>query len=192
MKIGYARVSTVDQKARLQTDALRKAGCRTIYVDQGRSGASINRPELKKALKRLKHGDVLVVWKLDRLGRSLRHLIDLVEEFRQRKIGLRSLTDCIDTTSPQGRMVFQIMGSLAEFERELTIERTRAGLAAARRRGIKLGPKFILAPASKAVKHARKLITAGEPVGEVAQSIGVSRATLYRVLRRAEGIGRAA
>jgi DNA invertase Pin-like site-specific DNA recombinase len=132
MKIGYARVSTVDQKASLQTDALRKAGCQTIYVDHGRSGASLNRPELKKALKRLKSRDVLIVWKLDRLGRSLRHLIDIVEDFKERKVGLRSLTDSIDTTSPHGRMVFQIMGSLAEFERELTIERTRAGLAAAR------------------------------------------------------------
>lgn len=184
MKIGYARVSTIDQRAGLQVDSLKKAGCRTIYVDKGKSGASTRRPELKKALKRLKKGDVLVVWKLDRLGRSLRHLMDIMDDFNKRGVGLKSTTDSLDTTTPHGRMVFQFMGALAEFERALIIERTKAGLAAAKRRGVKLGPKFKLTAASKELQHARKLIKNGETVGEVAATLKLSRATLYRALQR--------
>lgn len=179
MKIGYARVSTVDQKARLQTDALRKAGCRTIYVDQSRSGASINRPELKKALKRLKHGDVLVVWKLDRLARSLKKLITTAEDLEGRGIGLVSLTESIDTTTPGGVLVFHVFGAIAQFERALIRERTAAGLAEARRRGRKGGRP----PAFKAgdITAARALMREGKlPVRDVAKRMGVSVATLYR------------
>jgi DNA invertase Pin-like site-specific DNA recombinase len=134
MKIGYARVSTRDQNLDLQLDALQRAGCETIYQDVA-SGAKTLRPELDKMLGQLRSGDVLVIWKLDRLGRSLAHLVELVGDLVKRKIGLVSLNDPIDTTSAQGRLVFNLFASLAEFERELIRERTQAGLTSARARG---------------------------------------------------------
>ena len=134
MKIGYARVSTRDQKLDLQIDALKRAGCERIFQDVA-SGSKTARPALDELLGQLRAGDVLVIWKLDRMGRSLRHLVDLVGDLVARDIGLLSLNDPIDTTSAQGRLVFNLFASLAEFERELIRERTQAGLTAARARG---------------------------------------------------------
>lgn len=134
MLIGYVRVSTNDQNTALQRNALECSGCELIFEDK-MSGKTSERPGLKKVLRTLSEGDTLVVWKLDRLGRSMRHLIVLVEELRDRGINFRSLTDSIDTSTPMGRFFFHVMGALAEMERELIVERTRAGLAAARAEG---------------------------------------------------------
>ncbi len=134
MHVGYARVSTHEQLLRLQEDALTKAGCERIFTDTV-SGAKMERPGLEEALDFLRAGDTLVVWRLDRLGRSLRHLIETVRELEQRQIGFKSLTEHIDTTTSGGELVFHIFGALAEFERDLIRERTQAGLAAARARG---------------------------------------------------------
>ena len=139
MLVGYARISTQDQSPELQLDALQKAGCERIFVEKA-SGAQRDRPELKAALDLMRgKGDILVVWKLDRLARSLKQLIETVEDLERRKIGFRSLTEQIDTTSPGGRLVFHIFGVMAEFERSIIRERTRAGLDAARARGRKTG-----------------------------------------------------
>ena len=138
MLIGYARVSTDDQDTRLQIDALKRAGCEKIYEERA-SGSRTDRPELAKALAHGRKGDVVIVWKLDRLGRSLPHLIDTVHDLEERKVGFRSLTDNIDTTTASGRMFFHMMGALAQFERDLIRERTNAGLKAAR----ELGPDGI-------------------------------------------------
>lgn len=138
-RIGYARVSTQEQTLNLQRDALRVAGCETIFDDQGVSGAKANRPGLDAAFAALQPGDVLVVWKLDRLGRSLRHLIDTLRDLSDRGIGFYSIQDAIDTTTAGGRLYFHIMGALAEFERDLISERTKAGMAAAKARGVHVG-----------------------------------------------------
>jgi len=144
MLIGYARVSTMDQNLDLQIDALKKAGCDHIYQDEGISGAKAKRPGLDAALAVLKPGDQLVVWKLDRLGRSMRHLIDVTSKFEERGIGFTSLSDAIDTSTPGGKLYFHLMGAFSEFESNLNSERTKAGMAAARARGVKLGrPKKI-------------------------------------------------
>ncbi len=134
MFIGYVRVSTNDQNTALQRDALERSGCELIFEDK-MSGRTAERLGLKKLLKRLSPGDSLVVWKLDRLGRSMRNLVILVEELKQRSVNFRSLTDSIDTSTPMGRFFFHVMGALAEMERELIVERTRAGLVAARAQG---------------------------------------------------------
>jgi len=139
MLIGYARISTIDQNLNLQLDALKAAGCEAIYQDEGISGASAKRPGLTRALKRLSSDDVLVVWKLDRLGRSMRHLIELTTMFDDKGIGFRSLSDAIDTSTPGGKLYFHLMGAFAEFERNLISERTKAGMAAAKARGVKMG-----------------------------------------------------
>lgn len=175
--IGYARVSTEGQDTALQLDALRAVGCANVFEDQA-SGAARKRPGLDAALASLGAGDVLVVWKLDRLGRSLAHLIEIVASLAARGVGFRSLSDAIDTTTAGGRLVFHIMGSLAEFERSLISERTRAGLAAARSRGRMIGRRKALTPAKLA--HARLLIAGGETASEVARSMQVGRSTLYR------------
>ncbi len=141
MKIGYARVSTRDQKLNLQVDALKRAGCERIFQDVA-SGSKTARPALDELLGQLRAGDVLVIWKLDPMARSLRHLVDLVDDLVARDIGLLSLNDPIDTTSAQGRLVFNLFASLAEFERELIRERTQAGLTAARARGRVGGRRF--------------------------------------------------
>ena len=138
MKIGYARVSTDDQNPDLQIAALKKAGCRRIYTDRI-SGVATRRLELDKCLADLKAGDVLTAWKLDRLGRSLSHLVALLEDLEKRGVGFRSLTEAIDTVSAMGRLLGHMIAALAEFERSLIIERTRAGITAAKRRGVKLG-----------------------------------------------------
>lgn len=177
MKIGYARISTIDQNTGLQLDALNAAGCETIFEDKV-SGSSSKRPGLDRALASLGQGDQLIVWRLDRLGRSLPHLIEVIAAIGEKGAGFKSLTESIDTGTAGGRLVFHMMGALAEFERSLIVERTSAGLAAARKRGVRVGRPPALTPAQ--VKHACALIESGESPGAVAKSLGVSRATLYR------------
>lgn len=183
MLLGYARVSTVDQTLALQEDALRAAGCTTIFTDHA-SGAQLERPGLTQALAALGPGDVLVVWRLDRLGRSLHHLLKVVEALRGRDVGFRSLQEAMDTTTPGGTLIFHIFGALAEFERALIRERVQAGLKAARARGRVGGRPHKLSPAQ--VHMARQLLTdpAASPT-TVAAALHVSRATLYRALQRA-------
>ncbi|HML83121.1 MAG TPA: recombinase family protein [Thiomonas arsenitoxydans] len=177
MLIGYARVSTVDQRLDLQRTALQAAHCGRIFEDQA-GGASANRPGLALALDVLREGDVLVVWKLDRLGRSVAQLVDFVERLQGRGVQFRSLTDAIDTTTAAGRFFFHVMASLAQMERELIAERTRAGLEAARLRGRVGGRRRVMTPAK--IEAARKLLAAGTAPREVAASLGVSVPTLYR------------
>ncbi len=178
--LGYARVSTLEQDAALQHDALSAAGCFRSWTDTA-SGAVTDRPELANLMDALRPGDTLVVWRLDRLGRSLPHLIETVRGLAERGIGFRSLQESIDTTTPGGRLVFHIFGSLAEFERDLIRERTMAGLAAARRRG-RVGGRPTVMTAAK-TKQAQRMVTAGTPLTEVAEVLGVSRTTLYRHLK---------
>ena len=180
MLFGYARVSTTDQNTALQLDALKAAGCERIFSDEGVSGGATKRPALDKALAALRPGDVLVVWKLDRLGRSLSHLIHITKQLGDGGIGFRSISESIDTTSASGRLLFHIMGALAEFERALITERTRAGLTSAKQRGVKLGRKPKLT--AEQIDHARKLIDTGESPRHVAKTVGVSVATLYRFI----------
>lgn len=180
MKIGYARVSTEDQNPDLQLAALKQAGCTRLFMDKA-TGAHIKRHELVKCLKALTEGDTLTIWKLDRLGRSLRDLISLLDDLKARGVIFRSLTEAIDTASPTGRAMWQMVGILAELERSLIQERTKAGRAAAVARGVKMGRKPKLTP--QQVAHARKLIEQGERHDTVAQSLNVSRRTLYRALR---------
>lgn len=181
MKIGYARVSTIDQNPQSQSDALKAAGCDKIITEKV-SGASSTRPQLDKLLPSLTAGDVLVVVRLDRLGRSLPHLIEVVQTLEGQGAGLLSLSEAIDTTTAGGRLTFHLMGALAEFERALIIERTQAGLQAARKRGARVGRPPALTGAQ--VKHAKTLIEEGEIPSAVARSLGVSRATLYRALAK--------
>ena len=180
VKYGYARVSTVDQNADLQWKALQRAGCKKIFRDDGLSGATTRRPALLRCLKTLEDGDTLIVWKLDRLARSLRDLITLVEDFSRRGIHFRSLTEEIDTTTAGGKLIFHLFAALAEFERGLIIERTRAGMLAARARGVRPGPKRKLS--RQQIEHARKLIEDGERRQYVADLLNVGRVTLYRAL----------
>ena len=180
MLIGYARVSTNEQNLDLQRDALQKAGCEQIYTDNV-SGTKAHRPGLENALSHLRSGDTLVVWRLDRLGRSLRHLIDTVTELQDKGIGFKSLQESIDTTTSGGKLVFHIFGALAEFEREIIRERTQAGLQSARARGRRGGPKYKLT--DKQVAIARQLYRAHTPVKEICQTLGISRATFYRYVQ---------
>ena len=178
MLVGYARVSTRDQSPALQLDALREAGCERTFMEKA-SGAQRDRPELAAALDYIRAGDTLVVWKLDRLARSVRQLVETAEDLQQRGIGLRVLTQQIDTTTPGGRLVFHVFAAMAEFERELTLERTHAGLASAKALGRRGGRKPALGPAE--VKRARAMLA--DPtitVAEVAQQLGVQPSTLYR------------
>ena len=177
--LGYARVSTTVQDPALQHDALSAAGCWRTFTDTA-SGSKTDRPELGEVLAALRPGDTLVVWRLDRLGRSLPHLIETVRGLEARGVGFRSLQESIDTTTPGGRLVFHVFASLAEFERDLIRERTHAGLAAARARGRKGGRPTVVTPAK--AKQARKMIDEGTPLAEVAAVVGVSRSTLYRQL----------
>lgn len=183
MFFGYARVSTVDQNLALQRDALTAAGCERIFSDT-MTGTSTERPGLTKALAALSAGDTLIVWKLDRLGRSLAHLVQLVADLGGRGIGFRSLSDPIDTESAGGRLVLHIMGALAEFERSLIVERTQAGLQAAKKRGRKLGRPTKLTAAQAG--HARALLASGEDGRTVARSFGVARSTLYAALKTSD------
>lgn len=177
MKIGYARVSTQDQTAALQLDALRAAGCERIFEDTA-SGANTDRPGLADALAFARPGDVLVIWRLDRLGRSLRDLIDLAADLREREVGLCSLQEAIDTTTAGGKMLFHIMAALAEFERNLIQERTKAGLASARARGRKGGRRGISPAVKEAIKSAAADPSAN--ITAVCEALGINRATFYR------------
>lgn len=179
MLIGYVRVSTNDQNTDLQRNALKGANCELIYQDKI-SGRTSERPGLKKALRNLKAGDTLVVWKLDRLGRSMRHLVMLTEELRERGVNFRSLTDSIDTSTPMGRFFFHVMGALAEMERELIIERTRAGLLAARENGRIGGRRRIMT--AELTEKARRMIANGATVHQVALILDVSAKTIYRYI----------
>ena len=180
IKIGYARVSTEDQNPDLQLTALKQAGCTRLFTDRA-TGAHVQRPELKKCLKALAEGDTLTVWKLDRLGRSLRDLISLLDDLKARGVAFRSLTEAVDTTTPTGRAMWQMVGILAELERGLIQERTQAGRVAAMARGVKMGRKVLLS--AQQVVHARQLLAQGEPHDAVAHSLKVSRRTLYRALQ---------
>ncbi len=184
MKVGYARVSTKDQTLDLQLDALKKAGCSKIYSETV-TGAKADRPILAKAMDALRSGDVLVIWKLDRLGRSLRNLIDIVSELLQRKIGLQSLGDPIDTTTSHGKLTFNIFASLAEFERDLIRERTNAGLTAARARGRMGGrPKGLPPGAEQTACAAETLYREGTLSSQqIADRLHISKSTLYAYLR---------
>jgi DNA invertase Pin-like site-specific DNA recombinase len=180
MLIGYARVSTQDQNPELQLDALKQAGCEKVFTEKA-SGAQRDRPELKATLDYMRAGDTLVVWKLDRLARSLKQLIETVEALEAQGMGFRSLTEAIDTTTSGGRLVFHIFGALAEFERSIIRERTVAGLASARARG-RLGgrPRGL---SSEDIAAAKALLT--DPsitMEEVAKRLGVAPSTLYRYL----------
>lgn len=181
--IGYARVSTSDQNADAQLDALTQAGCLKVFTDRA-SGAIDERPELNRMLDQLRPGDTVVVFKLDRLGRNLKHLIQTISSLEERGIGFRSLTEGIDTTSPGGRLLFHLIGAVAQFERDLIGERTRAGLEAARARGRNGGRPTVMSSAKLDV--ARKMYASrGHTVAEIAETLGVSRATIYRSLRTA-------
>ena len=184
MRMGYARVSTKDQSLDLQVDALKDAGCEQVFREVA-SGAKTARPALDDLLSRLRAGDVLVIWKLDRLGRSLKHLVTLTADLLEREVGLVSLNDPIDTTTPQGRLVFNIFASLAEFERELIRERTQAGLKAARARGRKGGrPKGLSKEAKQKAMAAETLYKEGQlTVREICDQLGISKPTFYAYLR---------
>lgn len=177
MLIGYARVSTPEQDLTLQLDALREAGCERTFTDKA-SGAKANRAGLAEALSHARTGDVIVVWKLDRLGRTMKGLVDLAAELADRGVGFRSLTDGIDTAGTAGKLVFHIMAAMAEMERDLNRERTTAALIVARREGRVGGRKTVMTP--KRLEAARKLLAGGMTVREVAPAIGVSVPTLYR------------
>ena len=178
--LGYARVSTTEQKAHLQTDALKKAGCIRVWTDKA-SGSLDHRPKLEAVLDHLRPGDTLVVWRLDRLGRNLRHLIATVNDLTAGGVAFKSLTEGIDTTTTAGRLTFHLFGALAEFERELIRERTVAGLAAARARGRSGGRPRVMTPEKLAV--ARQMYNSRRHnLATIAATVGVSRSTLYRHL----------
>lgn len=177
MLVGYARISTQDQNLDLQRKALGAAGCEKTFEDTA-SGRQADRPGLLKALEFTREGDTLVVWKLDRLGRSVKNLVDLVATMEERGINFRSLTDNIDTGTPAGRFFFHVMASLAQMERELIVERTREGLKVAREQGRVGGRKRSMTESKLA--SARKLLANGVPPREVAENLGVSVPTLYR------------
>lgn len=181
MLIGYARVSTVDQTLGLQQDALATTGCERIFTDTA-SGARAERVGLAEAITYAREGDILVVWRLDRLGRSLKHLIETITALAERKVGFKSITENIDTTTSGGKLIFHIFGALAEFERDIIRERTQAGLAAARARGRKGGR-----PKALSLKKAQMAVSLyndkTNTIADICRTLNVSRATLYRHLR---------
>ena len=181
MLIGYARVSTQDQNHALQKDALEKAGCERIFTDTA-SGAKSDRTGLDKALSHLREGDTLVVWRLDRLGRSLPHLIETITGLENRGIGFKSITESIDTTTSGGKLIFHIFGALAEFERDIIRERTQAGLNAARARGRKGGRPKALTP-RKAQQALTLYNDKTNTIDDICRTLNISRATLYRYVR---------
>ena len=187
MNIGYARVSTQDQKLEVQLSELQKYGCEMIFKEK--QSAIKERPELDKMISHLRKGDTVVVWKLDRLGRSLRHLVNLVGSFKDMGVDFVSINDNIDTTTSQGRLMFNLFASFAEFEREMISERTKAGLAHARKYGRKGGRKPGISKEGKikawaALKRTRDSDT---PIAQIQKELGLSKATYYRYLQWAEG-----
>ena len=184
MNIGYARVSTQDQNLDLQNDALNNAGCEKIYTDK-MSGAKTDRPGLEKILGFIRKGDTLVVWKLDRLGRSLKHLIQVMQLLDGRGVYFRSVQESLDTSTPGGKLIFHVFGALAEFERDIIRERTLAGLASARARGRVGGRPRKLS--KKQVEMAKKLMQdVAIPISEICGTLGISKATLYRYVGKAQ------
>lgn len=186
MIVGYARVSTQDQSLDLQNDSLRTAGCEEIFSEKI-TGKQRERPELQNCLRMLRKGDVLVVWKLDRLARSLKDLVELITELEAKQVGFRSITEAIDTTTAGGKLVFHIFGALAEFEHNLIRERTLAGLAAARTRGRKGGRKPSMSQ-SDIQKAAAMLLDPRITKTEVAMHFGVSRVTLNKALAEQDNV----
>ena len=185
MLLGYARVSTDGQDHALQLDALRAAGCERVFTETA-SGTRTDRAELAKLLEQARAGDTVVCWRLDRVGRSLRHLIDIAEQLQQRGIALRSLTESIDTSTPSGRFLFNILGALGQMEREIIVERTRAGLMAAAARGRRGGRPRSMDEAK--VRAAKAMLASGTmTAGEVARQLGVAASTLYRHLPGGRG-----
>jgi DNA invertase Pin-like site-specific DNA recombinase len=183
--LGYARVSTTDQQPRLQVDALERAGCYRVFTETA-SGAAADRPVLEQVLDQLRPGDTLVVWKLDRLGRSLRHLVDTVTALADHGVGFRSLQEQVDTTTPGGKLVFHVFAALAEFELDLVRERTSAGLAAARARGRHGGRPSVMT--ADKLQVAREMYASKQyTVAAIATTLGVSRASVYRYLPNANG-----
>ena len=182
MLIGYARVSTIDQNTDLQTDALKIAGCQKIFIDKI-SGVKSDRPELSKLKEQLREGDTLVVWRLDRLGRSLRDLIDWMNYLEKEKVVLKSLQESIDTGNPTGKLIFHIFGALSEFERNLIVERTNAGLKAARARGIKGGRKPKL-DATKQKTAQTMYDSKNHTIKEICETLKITKPTLYKYLKR--------
>ncbi|WDF67147.1 recombinase family protein [Sphingobacterium oryzagri] len=190
MKIGYARVSTQDQNLDMQIDALKNAGCEIVFEEKI-SGKSKERPELTKLFEKLRKGDTVVVWKLDRLGRSLKDLIDLITKMQQLEVSFLSIQDGINTNTATGRFTFNIFASLAEFEREIISERTKAGLSSARARGRKGGrPAGYSKETIKKIKAVKTLYNAmnSPSVQDIAESLKISRATCYRYLKVKESI----
>lgn len=185
--IGYARVSTAEQELALQLDALNAIGTTRIFEDRGVSGAKTDRTGLNAALSFLRDGDTLVVWKLDRLGRSMTHLLQTVTDLERRGVGFRSLTENIDTTTPTGRLVFHIFGALGQFERDLIRERTNAGLAAAAARGRKGGRPVAVTP--EKILRAGQLIASGLTVREAAARVKVGKSALYAALQADPTVG---
>ena len=184
MKIGYCRISTRSQSFDLQLDALNREGCDKIFRDTV-SGSKSSRPGLDEMLSQLRKGDIVIVYKLDRLGRSLRHLVELINDFTDRGVGLKSLNDPVDTTSAQGRLVTNLFASIAEFERELIQERTKAGLEAARARGRKGGrPKGLNKEAQSKAIVAATLYQEGQiSIKQISAQLNISKTTLYKYLR---------
>lgn len=180
MKIGYARVSTSDQTTALQLDALTAEGCDHIYVDE-LSGARKDRPELEKALALVRGGDVLVIWKLDRLGRSLSHLIEIADRIREQGGAIKCLTQSIDTTTAGGKLFFHMLAAISEFERGTMAERIKEGMAASTRRGGVMGRPKKLGNGQLAI--ARKMLDNGDSVSSVAREFDISRTTLYEYLK---------
>ncbi|OIS90841.1 recombinase family protein [Brucella cytisi] len=178
--IGYARVSTGNQDTALQLDALRKAGCEKLFEDKA-SGVKTDRPGLAEAVRYARDGDTLTVWKLDRLGRSMKHLIEIITELEGKGVGFRSITENIDTTTSGGRLVFHLFGALAQFERDLIRERTRAGLQAAEEHGRRGGRQAVVTPDKLA--KARQHLAAGLNVREAAARVKVSKTALYEALK---------
>lgn len=178
--IGYARVSTTDQDPALQLDALRKAGCEKLFEDTA-SGVKTDRPGLAEVIRYSRDGDTLTVWKLDRLGRSMKHLIEIITELEAKGVGFRSITENIDTTTSGGRLVFHLFGALAQFERDLIRERTRAGLNAASERGRRGGRQAVVT-AEKLAK-ARQYLASGLNVREAAARLKIGKTALYQAIK---------
>ena len=183
MIAGYARISTTDQDLQLQLKALSDAGCTEIFKDHGQSGSKRSRPELDRCLASLKTGDTLIVWKLDRLARSLTHLLELMTNFQSAGINIRSLTEAFDTTTPHGRLIFSVCGAFAEFERSLIIERTNAGLAIAKSKGAKFGAPKVQPDKIDAVSE---LIENGYTKRKACQAVGIGETTYWRAMKQAD------